>query len=214
MTDNLEAAACTPYPVDESGFNSVAVIPYGCTIDHIRRAMVEFADFLGFVNQQLHTKEIPRLETVLMPANFSSIVGEFIGVALPKYCDTLVKNQYHNGHPDLIPAGLYPGNAAQYSDEGIEIKASRYFKGWQGHNPEASWLMVFMFDGNRPADTAKGIQPKPFRFMQVVGARLNKDDWLFSGRSGTSRRTITASVTQSGYEKMMANWIYKASDLR
>ena len=94
--------------------------------------------------------------------------------------------------------------------EGIEIKGSRYMRGWQGHNPEDTWLMAFVFDSGRPADQGKGIAPKPFKFVAVVGARLTKKDWLFAGRSETSRRTITASVTRTGYDKMMANWIYKA----
>ena len=47
----------------------------------------------------------------------------------------------------------------------------------------------------------------------VCGALLEKSDWLFAGRSETSRRTITASVTRTGYDKMMANWLYKAPAL-
>lgn len=61
-----------------------------------------------------------------MPANFSSLVGEFMSTSLPKYCSSLVKNQYHNGHPDLIPAGYFLNDAVQHSREGIEVKASRY----------------------------------------------------------------------------------------
>src|SRR5205085_8016109 len=99
-------------------------------------------------------------------------------------------------------------DAVQHANEGIEIKASRYTKGWQGHNPEDTWLMVFVFDSNRPVDTAQSVPPRPFSFVMVAGARLTKADWLFAGRSETSRRTITASVTKSGYEKMVANWIY------
>jgi hypothetical protein len=175
--------------------------------------MAEFTDFLGFINQQLSTKGINRMETMLMPANFSSMVGEFMGSAIPRYCSTLAKNAYHNGHPDLVPSGRFPRNAAQHSDEGIEIKASRYLKGWQGHNPEEVFLLVFVFDSNRPVDTSEGTAPKPFRFVMVVGAPLVKTDWLFSGRSEGSRRTITASVTQSGYAKMMANWIYQSPTL-
>lgn len=72
--------------------------------------------------------------------------------------------------------------------------------------------MVFLFDSSRPVDPTKGIPPKSFRFVQVLGARLTKDDWVFSGRSETSRRTITASVTNSGYEKMAGNWIYNDPD--
>lgn len=150
---------------------------------------------------------------MLMPANFSSIVGEFMSSSIPKHCPALAKNQYQNGHPDLIPKGRFPHDAVQHAKQGIEVKASRYLKAWQGHNPEDTWLMVFVFDSNRPADAAKEIAPRPFKFVMVVGARLTKADWLFAGRPETSRRTITASVTRSGYEKMMANWIYKAPDL-
>lgn len=150
---------------------------------------------------------------MLMPANFSSIVSEFMTVTIPKHCSSLVKNRYHNGHPDLIPAGRFPNDAIQHTEEGIEIKASRHESGWQGHNPENIWLMVFVFDSSSSADVTKGIEPKPFRFVKIVGARLRTDDWSFSGRSETSRRTITASVIKSGYQKMMANWIYKAPGL-
>jgi hypothetical protein len=209
-TPDAELNACIPETVDPSGFNATAQIPYGCTIEQLYQAMNAFTEFLGFINQQLYTREIERLESLLMPANFSSIVGEFIASSIPRYCKTLVRNQYHNGHPDLLPAGVFAHDAAQHAPEGIEIKASRYTSGWQGHNPEDVWLMVFMFDSNRPIDKAKGISPRPFRFVQVVGARLEKTDWVFSGRSETSRRTITASVTRAGYLKMMANWIYKA----
>jgi hypothetical protein len=213
MDKEIELAARTPHPVHSGGFNAKAKLPYGLTIEHIQAAMYDFTNFLGFINLQLHSREIERLESMLMPANFSSIVGEFMSSSIPKHCPTIVKNQYHNGHPDMIPKGRFPNDAVQHADEGIEIKGSRYLKGWQGHNPEDTWLMVFVFDSNRPVDTAKGIAPRPFKFVMVVGARLSKEDWLFAGRSETSRRTITASVTKSGYEKMMENYIYKAPDL-
>ena len=109
----------------------------------------------------------------------------------------------------MIPAGRYVGNSLQHGTEGIEIKGSRYLRGWQGHNAEDAWLMVFCFSSGRPTDEAKGILPAPFRFRLVLGAQLEKADWQFAGRSETSRRTITAAVTGNGYRKMMDNWIYK-----
>jgi hypothetical protein len=213
MNDDLEFIACTPPLPEIAGFNTGAKIPYECTIEHIRLAMNDFVEFLGFVNQQLREKGISRLEAMIMPANFSSIVGEFIAMTLPQYCTTLVRNRYHNGHPDLIPADRFAGNAVQHSSEGIEVKASRYFRGWQGHNPENIWLLVFVFESNRPRDAFQDLKPIPFRFMQVFGAQLTKKDWQFAGRSATSRRTITASVTSSGYEKLTANQIYQVPDL-
>lgn len=206
MSSDLEAQGRIPVSLEAGSFNEAAILPYGLELSHLRAAMGEFLDFLGFVNQQLSSKGIQRLETMLMPANFSSIVGEFMSSTIPKHCPALVKNRYHNGHPDLIPAGQFPNDAAQHTSEGVEIKASRYLRGWQGHNPEDVWLLVFVFDSNRPRD----VVPKPFRFVMVAGARLTTSDWVFSGRSETSRRTITASVTETGYQKMMTNWIYRA----
>jgi hypothetical protein len=72
--------------------------------------------------------------------------------------------------------------------------------------------MVFVFDSNRPSDSAQQILPRSFRFLEVLTAPLTKEDWAYSGRSETSRRTITASVTPSGYEKLSGNWIYRASE--
>jgi hypothetical protein len=209
-----ESEACAPIPINPSGFNPAATLPYGLTTAHIQSGMEEFLIFLGFINGQLGTKGIHRLESFMMAANFSSLVGEFMGATIPKTCTTLVKNRYHNGHPDLLPAGKFPGNAMQHGTEGIEIKASRYGRGWQGHNAEDAWLMVFVFDSNTSQldkETNETQAPRPFHFVKVVGAQIAKSDWLFSGRSKTSRRTITASVTRSGYKKMEANWVYRHS---
>jgi len=214
MPISSEEQACTPEPLDVGGFNPKTVLPYGLQVDHMRAAMQEFIDFLGFVNVQLYSKNIPRMESMLMAANFSSMVGEFMTANIPKYCRTVSKNRYHNGHPDLIPAGKYKGEAVQYAHDGIEVKASRYEKSWQGHNPEEVFLIVFVFDGNGPRDSFQQIAPMPFRFKMVVGASITKDDWKFAGRSSESRRTITASVTKSGYTKMIRNWIYMAPDMK
>lgn len=209
----LELAACTPSRVSADGFNPNVQLPFGLTTDAVRKAMEAYVDFIGFLNQQLHTRGIERMESMLMAANFSSMVSEFIISNIPKHTNRMVKNKYHNGHPDLIPAGRYPKDAIQHDVEGIEVKASRYHRGWQGHNPEDCWLMVFVFESNSPTDVYKGIAPKPFRFVAVYGAQIEQADWKFAGRSETSRRTITASVTQSGFQKMATNWIYKAPDI-
>lgn len=205
-----EIDACTPKPVVAEGFNPNCRLPYGLRVEHVAAAMREFVDFLGFVNQQLHGKGTQRLESLLMAANFSSMVGEFMAETIPKHCETLARNRYHNGHPDLVPKNLYPGDAVQYGEEGIEIKASRYIKGWQGHNEEDCWLMVFVFHSNGPRDTYLGKPPTPFEFLAAYCAKLEKSDWQFSGRGSGSRRTITASVLPSGYEKMTANWVYRS----
>ncbi|MGH7080031.1 MAG: hypothetical protein ACREFU_18290, partial [Acetobacteraceae bacterium] len=164
----LERLACRPSHVDPRYFNPAASLPFGLATEHIATAMNEFVDFIGFINQQLATRHVERLEVMLMPANFSSIVGEFVTSTIPKHCRTLAKNTYHNGHPDLLPAGKFPGNGMQHGREGIEVKGSRYLRSWQGHNAEDAWLMVFCFAGGRPTDKANGVLPAPFKLVLVA----------------------------------------------
>jgi hypothetical protein len=206
---SLDELATVPVAINANNFNNNCRLPYGLTTDAVQLAMADFLQFIGVINGQLYRTALPRLETILMSANFSSIVGEFMTVGIPKYAPTLVKNRYHNGHPDLIPAGTFRDDSVQHDSRGIEVKASRYGKSWQGHNAESVFLMVFVFRSNRASDEQKKVKPMPFGFVEVLGAQLEKSDWLFAGRSATSRRTITASVTKTGYGKMAANWIYR-----
>jgi hypothetical protein len=158
-TDSAELAARIPESVDTNSFSPNCILPYGLTIEHIRKSMSTFTELLGFINTQLLAKGMPRLESFLMPASFSSIVGEFMNLTIPQHCGGLVKNKYHNGHPDLIPKGLFPGDAVQYAHEGLEVKGSRHAGGWQGHNPEAVWLMVFHSTATRPMTPTEGCNP-------------------------------------------------------
>ena len=202
---DLEAAACNPVPVQRSGFNPNVVLPHGLGIDHMFQSMSDFVTFLSSVNNPLRTGGLERLESFLMPANFSSMVGEFLITRVAVHSPGLVKNTYHNGHPDLVPVGVYEGNSVLHGDRGIEVKGSRYDSGWQGHNAEDTWLMVFVFDVNSPND----LDPvRPFRFRRVLGAQLDQADWSFAGRREDGRRTPTAAVRASGKTKMEANWIY------
>ena len=90
-------------------------------------------------------------------------------------------------------------------EEGIEVKASIQKGGWQGHNPEDCWLMVFRYELGKQS-TSKSV---PLTFVEILCAKLLKIDWSFSGRRGESRRTPTASISRSGVEKLRANFLYR-----
>jgi hypothetical protein len=204
--------AASPVALEEEHFNPDPNLPYRLEVEHVGQAMKDFNQWLRTINKSLVTDDLERLEDIAMPANMSSIVGEFMHTQIPKYCSDLAQNTYHNGHPDMIPAGMYEDNSVQYGDHGIEVKASRYRGGWQGHNAENCWLMVFHYDSNSPND------PEPIRPFSLDGvfiAKLKEEDWSFAGRSEDSRRTITASVLASGRDRMIDNYVYdreQASD--
>jgi len=90
-------------------------------------------------------------------------------------------------------------------DEGIEVKCSIQKGGWQGHNPEDCWLMVFRY----AVGEQESGQTTPLTFIEILCARLTKSDWSFSGRKGASRRTPTASITAAGVEKLRSNFLYR-----
>ena len=173
-------------------FNPQAAFPYGLTIDAVKHAMCDVTRFLQ------RTEE--RFDQFMEPATFSSMISGYLVTKIGQYSETIIKNNYHNGHPDLIPIAWYPEDRIQYGPHGIEVKASKHLSSWQGHNQEDVWLLVFCY--------APPSEDTSFRFTLVAGAQLTKDDWSIAERGETSRRTRTASVTASGRQKMIANCIY------
>ena len=67
---SLEQAACQPAKSESKHFNPNAEIPFGIDIEHVRAAMNDFIDFLGFINTQLATRNIPRFENLTGPGFF------------------------------------------------------------------------------------------------------------------------------------------------
>ena len=122
MSSKLELEACTPRPVSLDGFNPNAVLPFGLTTEHIHNAMNDFIRLMRVANVQLHSEGIQRLETILAPANFSGMVGDFMAATIPNYCAGLARNMYHNGHPDMIPRGRFENDSVQYAHEGLRLK--------------------------------------------------------------------------------------------
>jgi hypothetical protein len=198
---------------EETGFNSKAVIPFGLTAEHIYKSMMDFTDFMGFIDTELRNQEIARFDEMLTAPNFSSMVREFMSTTIPKYCKTVIKNKQYNGHPDILHAGIRPNHSiGEPEGSGIEIRASRYLKNWQGYPDEDSWLLIFVFQSGRV--NPKVAEHVRFKFLIVAGALLSKDDWINSENSEINIAGNTQTVARVGAQKIMANWIYKCKELR
>jgi len=187
------------------GFNQAADLPYDLRVAEIRAALDEMYDFLHNVNRFLTERGWDRLEETLEAATFSTVIGEMVIASVSKQSLSLTKNQHHNGRPDLIPRGVYAGDAALQGDEGVEVKTSRN-ESWQGHNVESGWICIFQYQVD--IETMPIEERQPTKFARVLLAQLDEEDWGFSGRRGTSRRTPTASILRSGKEKLLSNPVY------
>lgn len=196
----------------EDYFNPYAELPYGVTPDEVREAIKEFYDFYADMNEFFVSEDHGRIETILRANNaLSDFIGNVATEELANASDTLIVNQKPDGFPDLLPVDNDEYEADDYEvhhgDEGIETKCSKSNGGWQAHNNEDAWFVVFRYERGSPDDEVTDMEP--IRFVQVLCANLNEDDWSHSGRSGDSRRTITSSIVKSGMDKLRSNPIYE-----
>lgn len=200
------AVSISKASIDLDGFNLRANIPYGLTPQVVQRAVSDLYEILFLLNTSLLRNNYSLIEDLMLGNAFSGFMSEILVKQISVRSNTLTRNTMVGGHPDLIPRGRHPDNAVLRGDEGIEVKASRHTGGWQRHNIERGWLMVFVY---RAGDVTR-----PTEIMEILAGQLNEADWSFSGRSETSRRTITASIRREAVARMRSNWIYRASSQR
>lgn len=193
-------------------FNPDADLPYGVEPREVANAIRNFYDFYADLNEFLAAEDHGRIETVLRANNaLSDFVGNAATEELANATDALIVNQKPDGFPDLLPTNNDEYAAQDFEvhhgDHGIETKCSKSNGGWQAHNNENAWFIVFRYERGDPEDSIEDMDP--IQFVQVLAADLNEDDWSHSGRSGDSRRTITSSIIASGMDKLRSNPIYQ-----
>lgn len=194
-----------PTRLNPKYINSKVDLPYGLRVTHVDRAVSETYRLFHGLNSYLLENGFLPLESLLLGNSLSGIVSEFLVKNIAKAAPTLQANTRIGGHPDLLPEGVYKTTDVLKGAEGIEVKASIQRGGWQGHNPEENWVMVFRY----VIDPTASPEPVPMTFVEVLCTRLTKEDWQFNGRRGESRRTPTASITRDGVDKLRSNFLYR-----
>ena len=185
--------------------NRRVVLPYGLKVEEIEQAVAETYRLFHGLNDFLESSGFRPLEELLLGNSLSGMISESLVKNIAHAAETLEANAKVGGHPDLLPKGHYASDLVLKGDEGIEIKSSIQRGSWRGHNPEDCWLMVFRY--------AIGAQEKgasaSLTFLEILCAKLDEADWSFSGRTNTSRRTPTASITAAGVQKLRNNFLYR-----
>jgi len=194
-----------PTRLDPRYVNRRVVLPYGLKVEELETAVAETYRLFHGLNDYLQGAGFRPLEELLLGNSLSGIISEFLVKNIARTSETLEANIKVGGHPDLLPKGHYSSNLVLRGDEGVEVKSSIQRGGWQGHNPEACWLMVFRYV---IGEQDNGVSA-PLTFVEILCAELDRSDWSFSGRRGASRRTPTASVTATGVEKLRSNFLYR-----
>lgn len=198
---------------DEAGLRGDAALPWNLPYNlqprDVLRTVDDVYEMLHEVNTRLHDLGYDRLEELLDPAGFSGLVSRSVVERFERFSRALVRNRFHNGFPDLLPRGAYPGDAVQHGDRGgLEVKASRYEASWQSHGPRSGWFCVVQFDLDRDPGTALHDR-EPTAVRSVLVAELETSDWSWQPAREGRIRSGTASVRPSGVAKLRrgAVWV-------
>ena len=143
---------------------------------------------------------------MLRTAILSGVLSDMVSASLSKHSRVLVQNQYHNGHPDLVVKGKYPGNSIKAGKDGVEIKSTRKRGGQvDTHGARDQWMCVFVYETDHTTEPAA--ERSPLRFSEIYLGKVNVADFRKNPRSELGTRTATLDA--KGILKLRTNWIYK-----
>lgn len=194
--------------VDEAAFNPDIELPYELRKLDFIVAMQDVYDFFYDVNSHLQGKGLARLDDMLRPANMSGILSDMLTESLSQHSRVLTANNHHNGHPDLIVAGLYPNDDVKAGDEGVEIKTTRKRGGaCDTHGARDQWMCVFVYSVDNQTEPAS--ERAPMTFTEVYLGNVCVEDFRRNERGELGTRTAT--LHKDGIARLRESWVYKTS---
>ena len=191
--------------VDGRCFNLNAVLPYELRFLDFQAAMQDVYDFFFDVNGFLAAKGLGRLEDTLRKAILSGMLSDMLTASMAAHARTLVENQHHNGHPDLVVNGVYPGDAVKAGTEGVEVKTTLKKGGAvDTHGARDQWFCVFVYQVDNLTEPAA--YRDPLRFTEVYLAEVTTTDFRRNERGELGTRTATLHA--EGVAKLRRSWVY------
>lgn len=184
------------------------VLPYNLKPNDFLRVVEDVHEVLHEINTLLHGKSYERLDELLDRAGFSGFISRTVVDRLDRASRSLAKNEYHNGFPDLLPRGAYPGNKVQHGEVGgLEVKASRSQSSWQSHGPRGGWFCVVQFEIDQ--DESKAVHDlEPTRLRAILVAELTQVDWSWQPAGEGRIRSGTASIKPLGVAKLRSGAVW------
>ncbi len=189
--------------VDLGKFNSNAVLPYALRVLDFQAAMQDVYDLFYDLNDLLLDRGLQRLDEMLRPAAMSGIISDLLTA---RHARSLTANQYFNGHPDLVVAGVYPNDTVQAGSEGVEIKSTRKAGGAvDTHGARNQWMCVFVYRVDNATEPVR--DRAPMTFTEVYLAHVTVADFRKNARGGLGTRTAT--LHRKGIQLLRSHWVYK-----
>ena len=192
---------------DPRSFNRGMHLPFELRLEDFALAMQDVYDFFYDVNAHLTDRGLQRLDDMLRPAIMSGVLSDMLAASLARHSRALTENLFHNGHPDLIVQGVYPGNAVKAGLEGVEVKTTRKPGGAvDTHGARDQWLCVFVYRVDAESEPAR--DRDPMTFTEVYLGHVTIEDFRRNPRGELGTRTAT--LHRDGIRKLRGSWVYRA----
>ena len=161
--------------VDREGFNTALELPYALRPEIFAVAMEDIYELLHNLNTGLVSRGLLPFENSVRGAVYSGMLSDLLTEALASHAAGLVKNKANNGHPDLLPAGRYAGDADPAAEEGVEVKVTKKPGGAVDmHSDRPAFYCVFRYEADY--ETEPVVDREPTRFTDVWLTRLDAAD--------------------------------------
>ncbi|HEU4738941.1 MAG TPA: hypothetical protein VFS54_07650 [Solirubrobacterales bacterium] len=191
--------------VNKDGFNAALKLPYALRPDVFAIAMEDIYELLFNLNTGLVKRGLLPFENSVRGAVYSGMLSDLLTEAVASHAKGLVKNRAHNGHPDLLPAGRYSGDAIPSAKAGVEVKVTKKKNGAVDmHSDRPAYYCVFRYEADY--ETEPVVDRSPTRFTDIWLAKLDAGDFRKNNRGPRGTRTATAH--REGLKKLRKHWLY------
>ena len=163
-------------------------------------------DFFHAINTTLIDRGLEWMENTVRPAAVSNMISDMVAAAIAKHSNGLVENRQHNGHPDLIPRGVYAADTVKAGTEGVEIKSTRG-RVADTHGAREGWICQFNYRVDPEPLIA---QRRPTIITHIFLARVTEAHFRRNVRR-TERGTNTSTLDRAGLVVLRQGLIYRDS---
>lgn len=178
-------------------------MPYGLQQRDFVNAMEALYDFFHAVNTALVGRGLEWAENTIRAAAVSNIISDMTAAAIAKHSNGLVENRQHNGHPDLIPHGMYADDKVKAGEHGVEIKSTRGTVA-DTHGARTGWVCQFNYKPDKEPIIANRA---PTVVTHIYLAQVTPEHFRRNVRL-TDLGTDTSTLHREGLAVLRAGVIY------
>lgn len=168
------------------------------TEETIKGSIVHCYDTLDMIDQNLVSRGVQKMSSLVELANLSSIIGNLLGAGYAQYSNGFyIRNKPHT-YPDLI--------ATDNAHPGIEIKTALVKNSPKGHQPKPGYYLTYRYcltDEDGARNTGEEEKWDTVTIWEVKFGLLNSDDFSCSNTEGDSGKTAVIKTSSFNNMKLL-----------